>query len=465
MGTASTCFQTPRAQDHRHRVNGESSGAARWSENSIERLMPPYTRTSYAAVMRYSGGWAAEPPGVTTVLRVLRLLLHACFLFLLGVATSRYLIDAIGQGSPGTRWAVVCGAVLLGVVYCSGALAARHDVHRTRSLVWLAAVTVLWALLAWADPDFVWLAFPLYFLHLNLLRGAHSVIAVVVITATVVLGQALHTGDLTAGMVLGPVLGAVFAVAIAVGYMALHRESERRRELIETLTRTRDELAESQRRTGVLDERERLAREIHDTLAQGLSSIVLLLRSAENALPEDPDLAATRIAEARESASTNLAEARGFVRDLAPPSLTGADLPEALRRLCAKVARTDGIDCRLRTDGTPTELPSGYEVALLRAAQASLANVSAHARATTAVVTLGYLGEEVTLDVYDDGVGFVPEEIGTRTDGSGYGITALRERVAALGGGLHVESAPGEGTAIAVRLPLTRKTTSLEEGR
>ncbi|WP_067607243.1 sensor histidine kinase [Nocardiopsis listeri] len=423
--------------------------------------------------MRYSGGWAAEPPGVTTVLRVLRLLLHACFLFLLGVATSRYLVGALGPGSPATepahpewtRWAVVCGAVLLGAVYCSGALVARHDVHRTRSLAWLAAVTVLWALLAWADPDFVWLAFPLYFLHLNLLRGAHSVIAVVVITATVVLGQALHTGDLTAGMVLGPVLGAVFAVAIAVGYMALHRESERRRELIETLTRTRDELAESQRRTGVLDERERLAREIHDTLAQGLSSIVLLLRSAENALPEDPGLAATRIAEARESASTNLAEARGFVRDLAPPSLTGADLPEALRRLCAKVARTDGIDCRLRTDGTPTELPSGYEVALLRAAQASLANVSAHARATTAVVTLGYLGEEVTLDVYDDGVGFVPEEIRTRADGSGYGITALHERVAALGGGLHVESAHGEGTAIAVRLPLTRKTTSLEEGR
>lgn len=456
------CFQPRRAQDHRHRVNGASSGAARWSENSIERLIPIHACASYAAVMRYSGGWAAEPPEVTTVLRVLRLLLHACFLFLLGVATARYLF-----GSPGQwiQWTVVCGAILLGAVYCSGALAARHDVHRTRSLVWLAAVTVLWALLAWADSDFVWLAFPLYFLHLNLLRGVHSVMAVVVITATVVLGQALHTGDLTAGMVLGPVLGAVFAVAIAIGYTALHRESERRRELIETLTRTRDELAESQRRTGVLDERERLAREIHDTLAQGLSSIVLLLRSAENALPGDPDLATTRIAEARESASTNLAEARGFVRDLAPPSLTGADLPEALHRLCAKVARTDGIDCTLRTDGVPTELPSGYEVALLRAAQASLANVSAHARATTAVVTLGYLGGEVTLDVYDDGAGFVPEEIHTRADGSGYGIAALRERVAALGGGLHVESAPGEGTAIAVRLPLARETTPTEEGR
>ncbi|USY18876.1 sensor histidine kinase [Nocardiopsis exhalans] len=410
--------------------------------------------------MRYSRVWAPELPGVTTVLRVLRLLLHACFLFLLGVGTLRYLLTHPGTDPAHPQWthvAVVCGAVLLGAVYCAGALVARHDVHRTRSLVWLAAVTLLWALLVLAGSDFVWLAFPLYFLHLHLLRGLHSVVAVVVITASVVLGQALHSGDLTAGMVLGPVLGAVFAVAIAAGYMALHRESERRRELIDTLTRTRDELSAAQRRTGVLDERERLSREIHDTLAQGLSSIVLLLRAAESALPQDTDLAATRIAEARESASTNLAEARRFVRDLAPPSLTGANLPEALIRLCERVSRTDGIDCRFRTDGTPTELPSGYEVALLRAAQASLANVSAHAHAGTAVVTLGYLGQEVTLDVYDDGEGFDPEAPRTRADGTGYGIAALRERVTALGGDLEVESAPGEGTAVAVRLPLTHE--------
>ncbi|MEU3017375.1 sensor histidine kinase [Nocardiopsis sp. NPDC007018] len=397
-----------------------------------------------------------EPPGVTGVLWTLRLLLHACFLFLLAVGAARYALTHTGQ-AHGAYWTVLCGAVLLGAVYCAGALAARHDLHRTRSLVWLAAVTCLWGALAWAGPDFVWLAFPLYFLHLHLLRGLHSVLAVVVITAAVVLGQALHTAHLTAGMVLGPVLGAVFAVAIAVGYSALRREGERHRALIDTLTRTRGELAASQRRTGVLDERERLSREIHDTLAQGLSSVILLLRSAENALPGDPELAATRVAEARESASANLAEARRFVRDLAPPSLTGANLPEALGRLCERVGRTEGIDCRFRTDGAPTELPSGYEVALLRAAQSSLANVGAHARADRAVVTLGYLEGEVTLDVYDDGRGFVPGRTGPRDDGTGYGLVALRERVTDLGGHLEVESAPGQGTAVAVRLPLARE--------
>lgn len=413
--------------------------------------------------MQYEGK-VEEPLRVEAVLWVLRLLLHLSFLFLLGFALLQYVTTDFIDPTPAhprwTRWAVVCGAAVLGLLYGAGALIVRSGTHRMRSLVWLAAVTALWASLTWAGPEFVWLAFPLYFLHLNLLRGGHSVVAVVVITASVVAGQALHTGDLTVGMVLGPCLGAVFAVAIAIGYRALRRESRQRLALIEALTRTRDELAASQRRTGVLDERERLAREIHDTLAQGLSSIVLLLRAAENALPDAPDLAGTRIMEARESAVANLEEARRFVRDLAPPSLAGGDLPEALRRLCERVTRTDGVDCRFRQDGVAIALPPGYEVALLRAAQASLANVVTHAHADTAVVTLGYLGEEVTLDVYDDGAGFVPQETRPRADGTGYGLTALRERITALGGRLDVESAPGEGTAVAIQLPLTHEETS-----
>lgn len=406
--------------------------------------------------MRYG-----EPPGVDTVLWVLRLLLHASFLFLLAFALTQYALTEIDAPTPEhprwTHWVVVAGGFLLGLVYVSGAVFTRPGAPRSRVLVWLAAITVLWALLASAGSEFVWLAFPLFFLHLNLLHGVHSIVAVVVITATVVGGQALHTGDLTVGMVLGPALGAVFAIAIAIGYRSLSHESEQRLELIDTLTRTRDELAASQRRTGVLDERQRLAREIHDTLAQGLSSIVLLLRSAENALPGEPGLAATRVVEARESASTNLEEARRFVRDLAPPSLTGGDLPQALRRLCE---RERGIDCRFRLDGEPVRLPSEYDVALLRAAQASLGNVVAHARAEIAVITLGYLDAQVTLDVYDDGAGFRPEEVRARPDGTGYGLSALRERITALGGRLDVESAPGEGTAVAVRLPLTREEPS-----
>ncbi|WP_246154682.1 sensor histidine kinase [Saccharopolyspora hirsuta] len=113
------------------------------------------------------------------------------------------------------------------------------------------------------------------------------------------------------------------------------------------------------------------------------------------------------------------------------------------------------MHCRLHTNGTPVALPSSYEVALLRAAQTSLSNVTRHARASTAVVTLGYLDTEVTLDIYDDGTGFDPTAVRPAPDGSGYGLTGLRERITALGGSMAVESAPGDGTAVAIRLPLT----------
>lgn len=392
-------------------------------------------------------------PGDGAVLRLLRTALHVSFLLLLAIALVRLRLE----GSAGHHgWVALAGAVLLAAVYGAGVLFSGSGVRRAGALLWLAAVTALWAALLVASPDFVWLAFPLFFLHLHLLRRGHAVAAVLVITGVVVAAQALHADRVTAAMVLGPVLGAAFAVGITAGYAALHRESERRRTLIDDLTRTRGELAASQHRAGVLAERERLAREIHDTLAQGLSSIVLLLRSAESALPRDPETTRVRIVEARQSASANLAEARRFVRDLAPPALSTGSLVEALRRLCERTGRDAGIDCRFRVDGTPTALAPGYEVALLRAAQASLANVTAHARAATAVVTLGYLDTEVTLDVYDDGTGFDPGPLrAPRPDGTGFGLPALRERVVALGGRLDVESAEGEGTVVAIRLPLT----------
>jgi signal transduction histidine kinase len=117
-------------------------------------------------------------------------------------------------------------------------------------------------------------------------------------------------------------------------------------------------------------------------------------------------------------------------------------------------ARGTLLRCRLDVEGVPVELPATHQTALLRAAQASLANVRVHAQASTAVVTLSFLGPDVTMDIYDDGTGFDPAALPARPDGSGYGLTSLRDRVAALHGQLDIESAPGEGTVVAIRLPL-----------
>ena len=397
---------------------------------------------------------AAPPLSGSAVLRMLQAVLHAAFGLLLVIAVARLFADPeVGH----VRWVALVGAAALGAVYAVGPLSQRQWTHPRVALVWLAVVTALWALLLLVSPDFSWVAFPLFFLHLHLLRWWHAVGAVAVITGLVVLTQWLHADTLEVAMLLGPVIGAVFAVVIALGYAALHAESEHRRRLIDDLTRTRAELAASEHAAGVATERERLAREIHDTLAQGLSSLVLLLRTAQNRAGSEE--VASPIEEARQAAQDNLAEARRFVRDLSPPGLRNESLSQALGRLCERTAREADLDARFYLvgggSGDSVTLPPGYDVALLRAAQASLANVTAHARAGVAVVTLSYLDAEVTLDVYDDGRGLQPDDEEPSTGDTGYGLPALRRRITALGGAVDVESAPGQGTVVAIRLPLT----------
>lgn len=267
---------------------------------------------------------------------------------------------------------------------------------------------------------------------------------------------AAHRGELSVAMAIGPALGAAVAVAVVWGYQALYRESEHRRRLIEELTATRADLAQAQHTAGVLAERERLAREIHDTLAQGLSSIQLLLRAAERAMPGRPDTAARHVDQARQAAVDSLAEARRFVAALAPPALDGTTLAGALDRLCATTSARHRLTARFHLTGVPAPLPTAHEVALLRIAQSALANTVRHADATTAEVTLGYLGDHVAIEIVDDGVGFDPGRLpAPDPESGGFGLAAMRARMRALDGTLTVESAPGHGTALAARLPLT----------
>ncbi|WP_235502909.1 MULTISPECIES: sensor histidine kinase [unclassified Kitasatospora] len=387
---------------------------------------------------------STEPPGHsgnTPALRLMNLALHGLFLALLVVLVARGVAD--GGLGPGA----LLTAILLAAVYLSGGALAPVRTTRLWAGLWLGAVLLLWIGLTLRHPEFCYLAFPLYFVCLHLLPVRWAVAAVGALTVVVVAAQAGTEGGLTTAKVLGPVAGAVVALLTAYGYAALYRESRERQRLIDDLVRARDELAATQREAGRLAERQRLAREIHDTLAQGLSSIVLLARSAESALSADPGAARERIAEVGRTASANLAEARRFVHALTPPALDGVTLTEALRRLA------DAQSVVFHLDGEPYPLPVEAEVALLRLTQEALANAARHARAEAVAVTLTYLDDEVTLDVFDDGVGFDPLALPSG-EGRRFGLHGMRERIAALGGRLTVESAPGEGTVVAVSLPL-----------
>jgi len=210
-------------------------------------------------------------------------------------------------------------------------------------------------------------------------------------------------------------------------------------------------LAEVARATGVLEERQRLAREIHDTVAQGLTSIVTQLEAAEQAMQTDALALARHLDLARRTARESLTGVRRSVEDLRPELLEGSSLPQALSRVVDRWAAETGIPARTITTGIPYRLPPDAEVTLLRAAQEALANTRRHARASAVEVTLSYMEDQTTLDVHDDGAGFDMSDASAAR--GGLGLAGMRERVSLLGGKLVVESAAGEGTTVMATLP------------
>lgn len=386
---------------------------------------------------------------VTPVLRAMRLGQHVLFAVLVAIGAAR-----------GVEEAARPGLLLLGVLgfagwYAVGALAGRRRSARRSAMWWLLVLVIGWLGLVLTAPDFGWVAFSLFFLALHLLPTGYAVAVVAGLTVVVITAQ-LGTGSENAvAKVLGPTVGAAVAVAMALAYQRLLLENSERRRLVaqlveaqDDLVAVHDELAASQREAGALAERARLARDIHDTLAQGFSSIVLLSRAAQVA--PSPDL----LGQIESTARDNLEEARRVVHALAPAALDEAPLHTALERLAQRHREATGAEVTATVDGEPRRLPTQHEVALLRLAQGALANVRTHARAGRVALSLSYRTDDVVLDVVDDGVGFDPDRVEQAPlGGTGFGLRAMRERVADLGGSVFVESAPDEGTAVAASLP------------
>jgi signal transduction histidine kinase len=241
----------------------------------------------------------------------------------------------------------------------------------------------------------------------------------------------------------------------------MQRQAVHQRELIDDLLRTRRELAATERREGTLAERQRLSMEIHDTLAQGLSSQQMLLQAADRTWDADQATARRHVRTATGIAERNLAEARRFVHDLAPADLAeGGVLEAALRALAAReTVQAQGLlTVRCHVEGTPhAALPDRVQSALLRIAQGALANVREHADATEAALTLTHLDDRTVLDIADNGRGFTPPAPAALRPAAGvrgHGLPAMRARLHQLGGTLTIESAPGEGTVVSAAVPL-----------
>lgn len=281
-----------------------------------------------------------------------------------------------------------------------------------------------------------------------------SLPSVAVLSGLLLVADHLDGGEGVDVTQVAVVVGIGALVVLAHATMgAIASESERRRRLIEELEATRAELADSERAAGAMAERERLARDVHDALAQGFTSIVMLLETADAKLPSGSAEARAPLDQALQTARESLAEARRIVWALRPgPSEAGA-LVASLERLAERATTSGDSEVAVVVTGEPVALDAGRELALLRTAQEAVANARRHAGAARITVTLSWLGDTVILDVADDGRGFDAGRVIRHGDG-GFGLMSLTERAREAGGTLTVESAPGQGTTISLALPL-----------
>ena len=381
---------------------------------------------------------------------------HCVFYGVLGLTTVLALVDPATTGGE--------GAAITGL---SGFLGAWYWLWVVRRRLWtrpilqviayFAGAAALWLVAVSLNEAYFLLAFSAYqqvFSYLPSLRSA--IPGVIVLTGLLLAMEFLGGGRPSPLTLLIAVLSAAVGVVCALWIDAIMRQSEDRHRLIGELEATRAELAAAERDAGTLAERQRLAAEIHDTLAQGVTSVVTLLEATQAELAPGQETARGHLDRALRTARDTVGEARRFVWALQPEALDRGSLADALRRLVDGLADETGMTTRFVVSGTPHPLPAAAEVALLRAAQEGTANIRKHAGAGEAVLTLSYLGDRVILDVRDDGRGFDPAVVEAQpaTVSGGLGLRGLRARLAVLGGDLDVESTAGEGTVLVAQVPV-----------
>jgi signal transduction histidine kinase len=364
-------------------------------------------------------------------------------------------IVVVAEWAPLTTSARVTLSVTLAAMVPWYLVVGRPQIYgglvSARSWGYLVGISALLGVAVYLSPNAWFLAFalsPQCFFMLPFRQAMYAVLMFNAVAAAVLIVR--YPGQ---DVVPQSLLNAGFGIGLAFVYgrfaNTIIDQSQERAQLIGQLEATRAELASVHHEAGTLAERQRLAGEIHDTLAQGFSSVIMLLQAAETGLgPDAPEPARRQISLAAETARENLAEARGLVAALAPADLGSENLPGALRRVTERLGAETGIEATFTEDGEPRPLPATLDVVLLRVAQETLANVRKHAEARTVRVSLRYADAMVSLQISDDGRGFA-------VDGAtnGYGLRGMRERLGQVNGRIEVTSGPGPGTCVRAEVP------------
>ncbi|MGO2150789.1 MAG: sensor histidine kinase [Microbacterium gubbeenense] len=407
-----------------------------------------------------------DPPGSAVAgatVRAMEIGQHAIALVLIAIGVIRAAGDGVALPA-----AIISGVAIL-AWHTAGTILPSKNRARRAVVWWLIGFAVIWIAAVAVSAEFIWLAFLLWLLAGHLLTLRWGLVFAVVVLAVVVVAPILHHGATSYANVFGPLIGGIFAFGISRGYLQLLRDGAERERLVASLSRAQremaelqDELARAQRQSGATAERTRISRDIHDTVAQALSSIRLLAHAG--AARSEDEGAARTLEQVESLAGDSLADVRRIVAALAPAELEDDALAAALGRMLDRARDEAGLAAELHVDQSLPMLPTEVEVALLRTAQSALANVRLHAQATRVVMSLIDAEDSVRLDITDDGVGFDMAEWERAPDAASasYGLRFMRSRLRELGGGLDIESAPGEGTAVSVHLPLHHGSTTTQ---
>jgi len=376
---------------------------------------------------------------------------------------------------------------VLGAVAVSGLSAAwmlwmytLHPAWRSRPRlmgVFIIVLLCLMAILVLGYPWFGFFSFTAYFYLFTVVHSWRPRMAGVVVVAVLAgISQAggiaqvtvAHIAVLSGAIAVNAVVACAFTWADSVSEGQRQQRDQDAAEIAAANRKLTASLAENAslheqlvaqaREAGMLDERQRMAREIHDTLAQGLTGIITQLQAAERC-GQDPAERRRHFDAAVTLARESLTEARRSVRALCPEPLETARLGEALTAVARRWTERGGVPVQVTVTGTARPVKPEAESALLRTAQEALTNVAKHAGATRVGVTLSYMDDEVVLDVRDDGAGF--DLVSVRDAGNiaperagGFGLCVMRQRIEGQSGTFRVESEPGFGTAISVSVPV-----------
>jgi signal transduction histidine kinase len=268
----------------------------------------------------------------------------------------------------------------------------------------------------------------------------------------------LHGGPMTlvGQMAQIAVVTSAFSVLLGTWISRVITESEERKELISQLEASRAEVSRLSHEAGVATERGRLAAEIHDTLAQGFTSLLTLVQAAESELDGDRDRVRGYLTLAARTARENLDEARALVVGLTSLSHGTGSLDEAVHRQVDRLVEATGIRTDYRVAGDLLEVPTAVEVLVLRTVQETMTNIRKHAVADDVTVTLRFTGTAVVLTITDDGVGFDVDAVRAADPKgpTGFGLRGMRNRAEQVGGDLEIDSTPGVGTTVRLEVPL-----------